>query len=179
MNVILTESREQLGELLGLEKPVSEDVFLCALNDKTYAHNLIICKNQPEFLQHLLSNPPTRNYAIDESGEISSPALMVKAAKALVGWAKTGFSTVDEEMLERRETACLNCEFRTTPNNGLHKLVTGKVSEKTGSRAADSICKLCGCGISKKIRLSSESCPAKDSANSALSRWGEPYRQPE
>ncbi|MGC2236169.1 MAG: hypothetical protein WA584_08410 [Pyrinomonadaceae bacterium] len=179
MNVNLTESREQLGELLGLEKPVSEDVFLCALNDETYAHNLIVCRNQPEFLRHLLSNPPIKNYTEDEPGEMSSSVLMVKAAKALVGWAKTGFSTVDEEMIERRENACLSCEYRTTSYNGLHKLVTGKVSEKIGSRAADSVCKLCGCGISKKIRLTSESCPAKDSANSALSRWGEPYRQPE
>ncbi|MCE3226726.1 MAG: hypothetical protein K0S32_1277 [Bacteroidetes bacterium] len=174
MNAIdLFENRKELGEVLGLNEPVSEDVFLCALHNKTYSHNLIMCKGQKGFLDHLLANPPLESIGKHNKSEISNSALLQKGAKALVSWAKTGFSKVSEEMLEKRENACLSCEHMRKPEKFLQSLVTSEVKDEIGKRAANCVCGLCGCSISKKIRLPSESCPAVHPENKNLNLWGE------
>lgn len=175
MNSSLIESRKQLGEFLNRPDAVSENVFLCAVHNKTYAHNLLMCKENKDFLDHLLSNPPMESIMHISDSELTNIELATKAAKAMVSWARTGFSTADFEMLKRRENACLGCEYLGRPNKLLQKLVTSKSNEGIGSRAADCVCNLCGCNISKKIRLPSESCPAAHPENSELNRWSEPF----
>lgn len=173
----LIENRKQLEELLNLTEGVSEEVFLCTIHNKTYAQNLLMCKDSREFLNYLLQNPPLESLKNISKSELTNMELAQNATKAIVSWAKSGFSSADFEMLERRENACLSCEYLGKPGKVLQKLITSKSKEHIGKRAADCVCKLCGCSISKKIRLASESCPASHPDNAGLSRWNEPARK--
>ncbi|MES2134277.1 MAG: hypothetical protein V4506_18165 [Bacteroidota bacterium] len=170
MDSSLQEQCKQFGEILGLKEPVSEHVLKVALQNESYSRNLLVSRESPDILSFLLQNPPKT-----ESSETkySNLELASRATKALLKWSKTGFSTVSLEVLERRENACLSCEHITKPETTLQKLVTSKAKEQIGKRVADCVCKLCGCSLSKKIRLPSEACPAMDPHNSQLNRWGE------
>ena len=174
MNSTSIENRKQLAELLNRPDGVSENAFLCAIHNKTYAHNLLMCKESGDLLDHLLAHPPLESIRDIRHNELTNLELARKATKAMVSWAKTGFSSADFEMLERRENACLSCEYLGKPQKVLQKLVTSKSKEHVGHRASDCVCNLCGCSISKKIRLPSESCPGRHPDNDSLNRWGEP-----
>jgi hypothetical protein len=156
---------------------VAETVMLGALNDPTYAHNLLVCRNAPQFLQHLLENPPAtaKHNETGESsdaigaGEKRNLELLKKATIALWNWGRAGFSVVDEETYQRRYGACLACEHLTDPPQRL----IYKLSRRKG--AHQKVCGLCGCVVEKKARLSSETCPAPHARFAELNRWGEPF----
>lgn len=167
----LQEQRAEFAELLGLEEPVEEKVLLAALENQTYAHNLLTTRDTPEFLDRLLKKPP-----IVHKPAKSNTDLIKSATTALINWKKAGFSVVDQGTLERRENACLSCEHLKKPDKMLQKLVTSSAKEEIGKRAADCVCNLCGCSISKKIKLPSESCPAVSKNNPKLNRWEEPIK---
>jgi hypothetical protein len=156
---------------------VSFAVMQAALDDPTYAHNLLICRSEPVFLKHLLAHPPKRP-AMPSPEQVhtdqSNLALIARASKALARWAKTGFSVVDDKVLERRENACLDCPNLVAPTKLLQKLVASHQAVETiGQRTGHKICDLCGCNVSKKIRLSTESCPAKHPTQPGMTRWSE------
>ncbi|MGZ8157191.1 MAG: hypothetical protein ACXWT1_02240 [Methylobacter sp.] len=172
---------KQLGQILGLDAPVSQAVFLAALEDEDYARNLLVASRSAEFLNVLLANPPDvaiKGKDTIAGGDFSNGELIRKAAKALSNWAKTGFSIVTNDTLEIREDACLSCSNLINPSKILQKIIpksknrTSKVGERTGNR----VCKLCGCNVSKKIRLPSESCPDQHPDNKEQNRWGEVYQ---
>lgn len=77
----------------------------------------------------------------------------------MFNWSKSGITVVSNEVLEKREDACLSCEHLVKPEKLLQKLVTSKSKDTIGKRAADCVCKVCGCSISKKIRAVAEGCP--------------------
>ncbi len=116
------------------------------------------------------------DFRIDTSGGVDANLELVKrAGRALWRWSKTGFATVDDETLARRENGCLGCPYLGDPERALQKMipakgVTGKIGERTGKR----VCKLCGCSVAKKMRLTSESCPDRHPIKAGLTRWGEP-----
>jgi hypothetical protein len=116
----LTREREELGEILGLAEPVPEEVLSAAVEDGTYARNLLLCRRDPELLGHLLANPPRRR------ADFGRVELAGRAAKALARWAKTGFTFVDEETRRRRLAACESCPELTSragaPTCGLGEL---------------------------------------------------------
>lgn len=173
LNVKPTDSFQdicsRMGTFLGLDEQVPENAMHRAIEDQDYANNLIMCRDAPGFLKVLLNDPVNGQYA-----KVSNTALIKKATGAFLRWGKAGFSVVSEEILETRENACLGCEYISAPQTVLQKLVTSKATEQIGKRVADCVCKLCGCSLSKKIRLPSESCPAVHPENSQLNRWGEP-----
>lgn len=145
----MAEERAALGQLLGLGKPVPEEVLTAALEDDAYARNLLLCRRDPDLLEHLLGNPPR------QAPRLRRAELATRAAGALARWAGTGFATVEEDVRRRRLEACEACPDLTT-----------------GSGAPT--CALCGCRVEWKARLSSESCPAADEESPDLTRWGEP-----
>jgi hypothetical protein len=153
----------RLGEILGLEGPVPEPVFHAAVHDAAYARNLLTCRRAPALLRHLLDNPP----AVEPD---SAMALLRRASQALVGWSRTGFTTVDEATYERRVTACLRCPhlMEADRHRRMYRAVTGSDRPK--------VCGLCGCAVAQKARRTSERCPGEDPEHPDLNRWGEPRR---
>lgn len=145
---MIAQEREAFGEILGLTEPVSEAVLSAAVENDAYARNLLLCRRDPELLEHLLRNPPRR------APRFHRRELALRAASALARWAKTGFTFVDQDVLSRRLAACHACP----------DLVVGKVPT----------CAQCGCRVEWKARLSSESCPAVHDNTPGLTRWGEP-----
>lgn len=157
----------RMGAFLGLDGQVPENAMRRAIEDQDYANSLIACRNAPAFLEALFNDPGNEAYSVQQADgrKMSRLELARRAGNALVRWGKAGFSTVPEDVVEKRENTCLGCENLVKPESGLQKLVTSRAKEQIGKRAADCVCRLCGCSISKKILLPTESCPA--------SRWGQ------
>jgi len=167
----------EFANILGLSEPVSSEVLQAATEDETYAHNLLVCRKEPGFLTYLLANPPKPRTPNVVHKEKSNLELIGKASEALFRWAKTGFSVVDDETLERRENACLACPNLSEPQKLVQKLIPSKgISQKVGQRTGSKVCEFCGCNVSKKIRLPSESCPDKHPIEAGMTRWGEPVK---
>ncbi len=175
-NTPLPVMRAKLGDVLGLDGPVPMPVLLRALEDPSFANDLITCRGAPAFLAALFDDRRTRAYApAAEAAPTSTVALAGKAAQALARWAKSGFSTVDADVLARREAACLACPNLGEPDSLLQKMVpTGAVSDRVGSRLGRKVCKLCGCTAGKKIRLPTEACPSPHPTRAGVTRWDEP-----
>lgn len=165
----------EFAQILGLSETVSPEVLQAATEDETYAHNLLVCRTEPAFLNYLLANPPkppTPNFVQKDKSNLE---LVGKASKALLKWARTGFSVVDDETLKRRENSCLACPNLSEPQKLVQKLIPSKeVTQKLGQRTGNKVCNLCGCNVSKKIRLPSESCPDKHPTAADMTRWEEP-----
>jgi hypothetical protein len=158
----LLEERLEFGLSLGLQDPVSLKVLQASLQDETYAHNLRVSSRTPALLKMLLANPPK---PLQAPPSFSTAELAARAAEALARWAKTGFSVVDQATLERRRHACNSCpNLRSAPDQAAYKLAPG----------ANQICVLCGCKVSLKMRMPSESCPDRHPEREGVTRWGEP-----
>ena len=93
------------------------------------------------------------------------------ATRALARWAKSGFVRADPQAYERRLAACLRCDQLAEPPRS----VLAKIAAPgAGDRADGKVCGACGCFVTRKAGLASESCPLPDLADPARSRWGEP-----
>ena len=158
----------KFGEILGLDGPVPPAALQAALRNPVYARHLLGCRGFPDTLNQLLAHPP-RVHRDDRPSEHTNRELLAEASKALVRWAKAGFTTVDDETYNRRINACLKCEHLTAPpSRALYKLLRRKDQEQK-------ICFLCGCIVTKKARLPTENCPASHPSLEGLSRWEEPF----
>jgi len=167
----IEENCLRFGKVLGLDEPVSEAVLLSATQEPTYAHNLLVCRGTPEFMEFLLKNPPYKPDLVESTNhEKSNVDLLTKVSKAMWRWSKTGFSTVDEETHARRFGACQECPHLVEPPKKLlYKLAKTKGSDSR-------ICRLCGCFASRKARLPIESCPLPHPSVPSVNRWGEPLK---
>jgi hypothetical protein len=164
LDASMEERCRRLGEILGLAQPVSEAVLLAALEHETYARNLLTCRRAPGLLNHLLEHPPA-------APRPSAMVLAQRAAGALVRWAATGFSTVDDETYARRMAACTACpNLALPPEQALYKLV--------GPKERVRICTKCGCVVAHKARLTSEACPDPHPDRPELTRWSESREPP-
>lgn len=163
----LLAQRLEFATTLGLEEPVSLTVLEAALRDANYARNLLASRRSSQMLTMLLRNPPPPVRPHQDSVGFSNSELLRKAAVALSHWAKTGFSVVDAQTLNRRRLACENCpNIVLAPDRLVYKL--------TPSEAL--ICNKCGCKVHDKTRLPSESCPDRHPVRDGVSRWDEPWR---
>ncbi|MFE2865914.1 hypothetical protein [Embleya sp. NPDC059259] len=156
----------EMGRVLGIEGPVTETVLRAALDDATYVANLLTCRRDPVLLRYLLDRPPAR------ANEPTGADMLARGAAALARWARTGFTVVDDETRNRRLAACGQCpELRPGPEGGS----AGALLTITGVRASDkSVCGKCGCPVSRKTRLPSESCPSPHPQRPGTTRWEEP-----
>lgn len=161
----------EMGELLGLSEPVSEQVLQAALHDSSYAHNLLATRRNAAFLQYLLANPP----AVPKQQEVeakTSLQLVKKASEAMWKWAKTGFSTVDEAVLQKRYNTCMQCpNLQDQTEQIVYKVFSGS------KQAEEKICSLCGCVVANKVRLPTEACPDRHPHLPGVNRWEEPIEQ--
>jgi len=153
-----TESWDELctrmGSVLGLEGPVPSSVLKRVMDDPLYAHHLITCRNTPGFLNVLLNDPRNKVYEVPETVEEKTNIELISGvSRALLRWGKAGFSKVDEETYQERLATCRQCShFVDPPRKLLYKVMMIK-------KPSEKICKLCGCFISRKAKLSTESCP--------------------
>jgi hypothetical protein len=160
----LAEQAAHLGNILGQDGPVSEVVMRAAIENQSYAQNLLVCRREPTLLAHLLAHPP------QPRRQLSMAELLVNGVKALAGWSLAGFTTVDANVQEQRLKACETCPNLTLPpteRRALYQLI----GVEAGERA---VCSLCGCSVLRKVRLTSESCPAAHPTEVGMSRWSEP-----
>jgi hypothetical protein len=165
----LDEGRAALATLLNLPQPVDVDVLISAIEDPDYARNLIVSRNAPPFLNHLLAHPPKRANTAAENPDdtaIGNAALVGKAAKSLWAWAKSGLEMVSDEVYQHRLSACAQCPHHIEPPQRM----VYKLAGATGR----SVCDLCGCVTARKARLPHEACPSEDPERAGFSRWGEP-----
>ncbi|WP_139487951.1 hypothetical protein [Brevibacillus dissolubilis] len=170
MEGTVAEKCMELAEILELTEPVSEEVLYAAIYDSNYARNLLNCRKQPVFLQHLLANPPAvpAEKKVEKLDASSQVALVQKMGEALWNWGKVGFTRVDDETNQKRLAACMSCPNLSDPPEALiYKMAAVAASNKQ-------ICTECGCLISRKTRLPSESCPSPHPTEPDVTRWGDP-----
>ncbi len=174
VDTTLQEQCSQFAEILDLDEPVSEEVLKAALLNENYARNLLLSKESPELLAHLLQNPIHERVGDKEHSNVE---LIGKAAVALLKWSKTGFTMVNPVVLERRENACMACPNLREPKSALQKMIPSSALKNTiGHRTGKKACDLCGCNVAKKMRLPSEACPDLNPENNSETRWGEPVQ---
>lgn len=164
--------------LLGLSEPVSEKVMVGAVDDPSYARNLLANRNSPGVLNDLLANPPSRMYERlqkNNSG-FSNSVLIAKAGKALLKWGASGFQTVSAFQLEIRENACVACPNLQEPESVLQKITaSSRTGTAVGFRTGNKVCGICGCVVKNKMRLTTDTCPQEDPNAPGFNRWGEPH----
>ncbi|MFU5865266.1 hypothetical protein ACM7T0_17235 [Pseudomonas aeruginosa] len=150
----------EFGELLGLDIPVSVDVLNAALASESYARSLLSSRRTPQMLKMLLASPPQRAVRKAEFGTLE---LLQRGSRALLAWSKTGFSTTDPVERQQRTDACLACpDRRAAAGHPLH-----------ASRSDLGVCGLCGCPLSRKVAMTSETCPGQLAGEPSRNRWGQ------
>jgi hypothetical protein len=160
----IDEGCRHLGRVLGLDEAVSPAVLISAVSSEEYARNLLTCRKEPAFLQHLLDNP-VRTTPKTEETRARSVEMLKTASLALARWSKVGFSIASEDVIETRLRACLGCPHirQTSSSAAAYKLMKTRAT-----------CGLCGCDVEKKARMTSEKCPGGDPKAAGYNRWGQP-----
>ncbi|MBO9545434.1 hypothetical protein [Caulobacter sp.] len=170
----------ELSELLGLTKPVPEEVLARARADDHYANYLLRSRGHPDLLEVLLRSPGNAAYRNDQSATAetastdtlshSNLALAAKAGAAALKWAAGGFKQIPQETLERRLAACEACpNLMPAPGLLIYKVALS-------SRSDQRICGACGCTASRKASLPDEACPVEDPDQPGFTRWQEPIK---
>jgi hypothetical protein len=158
----------RLGDYLNLDGPAPEAAVRRALDDPQYAFYLMFTREAPSLRTALLADPRNARYADPPPAEKSQRELIGSAFRALARWTASGFKTAPKEVVDRRWAACLACPHLVERPDRV--LYNGMTILSGDSR----VCSLCGCVAAAKGKLPTESCPAADPANPALTRWGEP-----
>jgi hypothetical protein len=170
-----SDQRADLGRLLGLGGPVPDAVLRRAVAEQRFAYYLLSFRGRPDMLDRFFADPATLAYGV--AGSARSVArqrngeLVRSAATALARWAKSGFIRASPEVYERRLAACLGCDQLSLPAQSLLSRIA---APGPADRAAGRACGACGCPVTRKASLASESCPLPDPGDPAHSRWGEP-----
>jgi hypothetical protein len=156
---------EEMGRILGLEGPVSEEVLRAAVVNSSYAHNLLVARRDRRFLDRLLDRPPKA-----AAGQLPSMTeLAASAAASLARWARTGFTTVDDQRYRTRLAACAGCPHLLAPPEQ-RKLLYTLAGARSGT---PTVCGKCGCVVAVKARRPHDTCPDSDDANPGFNRWGD------
>lgn len=164
----IEQQRIEMAAILGLDEPVREEVLRAAVADSTYAHNLLVCRGNEEYLTHLLANPP-RLAARDDAAEISAASLVSNAAESLMQWARTGFSTVTDSVYRQRLDVCEQCPHLQVPpakRRALYRIAGVSANERA-------VCGKCGCAVTVKARRTSDTCPDAHPTRQGFNRWDE------
>lgn len=165
-------NKAELAALLETKVVISDACYFKALNDKYYLHNLLCSKGTP-FLEIQLKNTSghrsiklaARTSELAEN--IQTEKILLGFAKSMAKWGTSGFAKVDEQTHIRRLEACANCPLLSSvPNMFLYRLMEKK-SESSG------VCSACGCVVSKKALLATDTCPEAGSKYPMLNKWGE------
>lgn len=150
----------EFGQLLGMDEPVSPTVLRAALASESYANSLLTSRRTPQMLKMLLASPPQK--AVRQV-EHSTMALLQRGSQALLLWAKTGFSTTDPVERKQRSEACMACSDRRASGSNLLQATLSELG----------VCGLCGCPLSRKVTMISETCPGPMEDDPSRNRWGQ------
>ena len=155
--------RKEISSSLGLEpSAITGSVLKKVATDPLYLHHLNTCRGDADFLSLLLKEGnQTETDTVEEHTNVE---LLKSLVYTMTKWAKSGFEKVSEEILKKRLDTCASCPNAdsVSPDKFLYRVL--------GSRNRDiKICKLCGCAISKKARLATETCP--DETYGSHGRW--------
>lgn len=163
----------EMAAILGIDRPVPEAVLRAAIADETYAHNLLVSRGHPDFLEHLLANPPPVASIEQGAAAIATVQLVRSAAESLARWARTGFSTVDSSTYQQRLAGCADCPHLQVPpetRSILYRLAGTAAQERA-------VCGKCGCVVTVKARRVSDTCPVAHPSREGLNRWLEPHNE--
>jgi tetratricopeptide (TPR) repeat protein len=113
------------------------------------------------------SSSPSKTVTTETKSETE---LIGKVSTAIWKWAKIGLATADEGTFHRRHDICMQCpNWRDAPKTVLYQPITGNTPN-------EKICSLCGCVVSKKPWLASETFPDQHPIKPGLNRWEEPLQ---
>ena len=162
------EMRKNLGNLLGLNKPVSSAVLSRARMDDNFAIHLFKSADDLDLLQLFLDDTENDKYElIDIPKNQTNSELVMKASNALWNWKNSGFEKVSSEVYSARISNCNSCDYvKDAPDKLVYKV---KLKKESDSR----ICGACGCGISRKAWLPTETCPIENPLNFGFNLWNE------
>lgn len=161
--------RSTLGEILGLDNPVSSAVLARAREDDHFASHLLISRFDRNLLDMFLNDKKNKPYELYEvPRKRSNLQLVKKATKALLEWGKAGFDTVSKEIYDKRLSVCNSCEYIKDPPSQLAYKV------KLKSESDQRICGACGCSVSRKAWLATETCSVEDPSKNGFNLWNEP-----
>jgi hypothetical protein len=163
------EWRGLVSKFLGLESPVSSAVARRAAIDQEYFEELAQAKDSPVFLNALLTEsdkPNTGESCCGPADNLTGRDVFHNASLAMLAWAKDGFGKVDQDVFNSRVDACKKCEYsRAAPSSIVYSTII------LGSD--NLMCGKCGCIISRKARMRTETCPDSHSDNNGLNKWGQ------
>lgn len=170
--------RLEFGKYLGLQGAAPAGVTRRAMEDRMFAHYLVVCREHPSYLEKLLKDPKNKKYEDTAAGpavtvlpvadDRSNLELVARASKSLFKWAQAGFERVDQVEFDKRFETCKTCPFlAAAPDKMVYKF---KLKNETDMR----VCNACGCVASRKARLATEACPKADPANPGFNHWGQP-----
>ncbi len=172
------EAKERLGELLELGEPTTTAVALRVLADSDFAEKLVAVRKFPDWRDRLLSDPsnsafePMDQPSDEDEGNArpvtSTVSLIKKSSASFLRWAAGGFQEAEAAIVEKRRAACLSCDQLTDPPNSLPYQIA-----KTFAGSDRRICAACGCVVSKKTLMDTESCPLADPEDPTRTRWGD------
>lgn len=162
------EMRRELGYNLGLDVSVSSAVLSRARSDDKFASHLFASSTNRKLLDLFLNDEKNLEYkTVKDQENHSNIELAKKAAKAVLKWGQSGFDKVSKETYAARINSCDNCEHsKEAPDQFAYKVKLKKESDPR-------ICGACGCGISRKAWLQTETCPVADPSRLGFNLWGE------
>lgn len=171
----IEDAAARLGDALGLDGPAPLPATRRALSDAQFAKAIFALRNMAPQRDQMLAAPHSaRITGQNRAGASPSSArVLAKAAGAVLKWGMEGLQHAPPWVIERRLAACNACEHQApAPDTLIYR----------GARVAvgpdAKICTLCHCLTNSKAALASEHCPARDTADPAQSRWGEPWIDP-
>lgn len=169
----LDDQRAELGVLLGLDGPVPETVLRRAVADQRFAYYLLSFRGRPDMLDRFFRAPATLQYARPQHTVATQRGgeLVKNATGSLARWARSGFVRSEPEVYERRLLACLGCDQLSSPPPGLLSRIAAPGPQ---DRAGGRVCGACGCPVTRKAGLATESCPLPHPGDPARTRWDEP-----
>ncbi|MEJ5105248.1 hypothetical protein [Chryseobacterium sp. MYb328] len=168
----ISEACVRFSEILGSSKPVPDGVLYAALEDEDYARNLLLARRSPELMNMLFAqrtqySPKTVVPQEEKQSGYTNLQLLEKLGKSMWKWGLVGFSTVTEEVYNKRLAACASCDqLEEAPDRLVYKISLKKNEDKR-------TCKTCGCVVARKARLTNDTCPREDTGNPGFNRWGE------
>lgn len=136
-------------------------------------------------LIQMMDNPlivkfPSQNNKNNNEDYTKDFSLFDKALRSIISWSKSGFSTVDEETLIRREEACLSCPYMKGQRSNMSEVVSSQnISNYLKDITSNMICGLDNTQIRIKARQLSGCCPDTRIIDPGLTRWGESYKYKE
>lgn len=160
-----------LHRILDYPDPIPAEVIRRAAEDREYLHQLILHRKSSEDIRRIFeqasSGPESRSGA-----SRSSPLMLLpRFLKSVVRWLLSGGRRTDRETQERRLDACSRCPRLTSPTSGRMRRAIRVLSSD------QKVCELCGCSVSCKAKMATESCPDVHPLDPTRTRWGDPIRE--